>query len=572
MSNDDPAEPVAVVLGRPVSAPAAGRAAAAPDSPHPGAEAPATDGDELLTSSGIPVATTYRPDDVAGIDYRRQVGDPGEVPFTRGIYSEMYRRRPWTMRQYAGYASAEESNRRYRYLLAHGTTGLSVAFDLPTQIGYDSDHPLARGEVGRVGVAIDSLADMRLLFDSIPLDRVTTSMTINSTASILLALYLVVAEEQGVPWEKVGGTVQNDILKEYAARGTYIYPPRHSLKLVTDVIAFCAERVPRFNPISISGYHMREAGSTAVQEVAFTLAHGLAYVEAALGRGLAIDDFAPRLSFFFNAHNNFLEEVAKFRAARRLWAELLRERFAPRDERSLWLRFHTQTAGSTLTAQQPANNVVRVALQALAAVCGGTQSLHTNALDEALGLPTEAAARLAVRTQQVIAHESGIAGVADPLGGSYVVEAWTDEIVHRARAYIARIDELGGALTALEGGFQQREIADAAYLHQLAVEEGREKVVGVNAFAADGSEIEVPTEVLAIDPAAERAQVERLHAWREGRDGPRAAAALAALSAAAVEERNVMPAILDAVRAAATLGEIADALRKVYGEYADTPV
>jgi methylmalonyl-CoA mutase N-terminal domain/subunit len=572
MSNDDPVEPVAVVLGRPGSAPAAGRAAAAPDSPHPGAEAPATDGDELLTSSGIPVATTYRPDDVAGIDYRRQVGDPGEVPYTRGIYPEMYRRRPWTMRQYAGYASAEESNRRYRYLLAHGTTGLSVAFDLPTQIGYDSDHPLARGEVGRVGVAIDSLADMRLLFDSIPLDRVTTSMTINSTASILLALYLVVAEEQGVPWEKVGGTVQNDILKEYAARGTYIYPPRHSLKLVTDVIAFCAERVPRFNPISISGYHMREAGSTAVQEVAFTLAHGLAYVEAALGRGLAIDDFAPRLSFFFNAHNNFLEEVAKFRAARRLWAELLRERFAPRDERSLWLRFHTQTAGSTLTAQQPANNVVRVALQALAAVCGGTQSLHTNALDEALGLPTEAAARLAVRTQQVIAHESGIAGVADPLGGSYVVEAWTDEIVHRARAYIARIDELGGALTALEGGFQQREIADAAYLHQLAVEEGREKVVGVNVFAADGSEIEVPTEVLAIDPAAERAQVERLHAWREGRDGPRAAAALAALSAAAVEERNVMPAILDAVRAAATLGEIADALRKVYGEYADTPV
>jgi methylmalonyl-CoA mutase, N-terminal domain len=560
MSNDDPGKPAAAVLGGP-PAPATAPSGAAPEG----------GGDVLQTSSGIPIGTVYRPGDVAGIDYRRQVGDPGEVPFTRGIYREMYRRRPWTMRQYAGYASAEESNRRYRYLLAHGTTGLSVAFDLPTQIGYDSDHALARGEVGRVGVAIDSLADMRLLFDKIPLDRVTISMTINSTASILLALYLAVAEEQGVPWEKVGGTVQNDILKEYAARGTYIYPPRHSLKLVTDVIAFCAERVPRFNPISISGYHMREAGCTAVQEVAFTLAHGLVYVGAALERGLAIDDFAPRLSFFFNAHNNFLEEVAKFRAARRLWAELLRERFAPRDERSLWLRFHTQTAGSTLTAQQPANNVVRVTLQALAAVCGGTQSLHTNALDEALGLPTEAAARLAVRTQQVIAHESGIAAVADPLGGSYVVEAWTDDIVRRARAYVARIDGLGGALAALEAGFQQREIADAAYRHQLAVEEGRETVVGVNLFAAAESEIEVPTEVLAIDPEAERAQVERLRAWRAARDGPRAAAMLAVLAAAAAEERNVMPAILDAVRAACTLGEIADTLRTVYGEYTDTP-
>jgi methylmalonyl-CoA mutase N-terminal domain/subunit len=524
------------------------------------------------TSSGIPIAATYRPADLAGIDYRRAVGDPGEYPFTRGIYPDMYRRRQWTMRQYAGYASAEESNRRYRYLLAHGTTGLSVAFDLPTQIGYDSDHPLARGEVGRVGVAIDSIADMRRLFEGIPFERVTTSMTINATASILLALYLAVAEEQGVPWEKVGGTVQNDILKEYAARGTYIYPPRRSLRLVTDVIAFCAERVPRFNPISISGYHMREAGSTAVQEVAFTLAHGLAYVEAALGHGLAIDDFAPRLSFFFNAHNNFLEEVAKFRAARRLWAELLRERFAPRDERSLWLRFHTQTAGSTLTAQQPANNVVRVALQALAAVCGGTQSLHTNALDEALGLPTEEAARLALRTQQVIAHESGVAGVADPLGGSYVIEAWTDEIARRAREYIRRIDEMGGALAALESGFQQREIADAAYRYQIAVEEGREKVVGVNVFAAaaGGAEAESPTAMLAIDPAAERAQVEKVRALREGRDAARAAAALAALAAAAAEERNVMPPILDAVRAECTLGEIADALRKVFGEYRDT--
>jgi methylmalonyl-CoA mutase N-terminal domain/subunit len=564
MAKDQRSERPAATLGPP---------AAAGEDPDP--VAPARE-----TSSGIPVATTYRPTDVAAIDYRRQVADPGEFPFTRGIYPDMYRRRHWTMRQYAGYASAEESNRRYRYLLAHGTTGLSVAFDLPTQIGYDSDHPLARGEVGRVGVAIDSIEDMRRLFQGIPLDRVTTSMTINSTASILLALYLAVAEEHGVPWEKVGGTVQNDILKEYAARGTYIYPPRHSLKLVTDVIAFCAERVPRWNPISISGYHMREAGSTAVQEVAFTLSHGLAYVEAALARGLAIDEFAPRLSFFFNAHNNFLEEVAKFRAARRLWAELVRERFAPRDERSLWLRFHTQTAGSTLTAQQPANNVVRVALQALAAVCGGTQSLHTNALDEALGLPTEEAARLALRTQQVIAHESGVAAVADPLGGSYVIEAWTDDIARRARDYIRRIDEMGGALAALEAGFQQREIADAAYLYQIAVEEGREKVVGVNVFAAGSASAtpspsspdrEAPTEVLVIDPQAERAQVDRVRALRERRDGARATAALAALAAAAAEERNVMPGILEAVRAQCTLGEVADTLRSVYGEYSDPP-
>jgi methylmalonyl-CoA mutase N-terminal domain/subunit len=524
---------------------------------------------DLATSSGIPVAPTYRPGDVAALDYARQVGDPGEFPYTRGLYADMYRHRHWTMRQYAGYSSAEESNRRYRYLLSQGTTGLSVAFDLPTQIGYDSDHALARGEVGRVGVAIDSLDDMRRLLADIPLDRVTTSMTINSTAAILLSLYLAVAEEQNVPWEKVGGTVQNDILKEYAARGTYIYPPRHSLKLVTDVIAFCAERVPKFNPISISGYHMREAGSTAVQEVAFTLAHALAYVEAALARGLAIDEFAPRLSFFFNAHNNFLEEVAKFRAARRLWAELVRERFAPRDERSLWLRFHTQTAGSTLTAQQPNNNVVRVAIQALAAVCGGTQSLHTNALDEALGLPTQPAARLALRTQQVIAHESGVAGVADPLGGSYVIEAWTDDIVTRARAYIARIDEMGGALAGLEAGFQQREIADAAYQYQIAVEEGREKVVGVNVFNTEAT-TEAATEILTIDPEGERAQVERLQALRARRDAPRAEAARHALTAAAAEDRNVMPAILDAVRAHCTLGEIADTLRAVYGEYTDT--
>jgi len=516
------------------------------------------------TSSEIPVQPFYRPADAAEIPYAEKIGDPGAFPYTRGLYADMYRKRHWTMRQYAGYSSAAESNKRYRYLLSQGTTGLSVAFDLPTQIGYDSDHALARGEVGRVGVAIDSIDDMRRLFAEIPLDKVTTSMTINATAGILLSLYLVVAEEQGVAWTKVGGTVQNDILKEYAARGTYIYPPGPSLKLVTDVIAFCAERVPKWNTISISGYHMREAGSTAVQEVAFTLAHGLTYVQAALDRGLAIDDFAPRLSFFFNAHNNFLEEVAKFRAARRLWAELVRERFAPKDPRSLWLRFHTQTAGSTLTAQQPGNNVVRVAIQALAAVCGGTQSLHTNSLDEALGLPTEEAARLALRTQQVIAHESGVADVADPLGGSYVIEAWTDEIVRRSRDYIRRIEEMGGSLVALENGFQQKEIADAAYRDQLAVEEGRSKVVGVNAFQAVG---EAPTEVLRIDPAAERDQVERLHALRARRDAARTEAVLKVLGEAAREDRNLMPPILDCVRAEATLGEISDALRGVYGEY-----
>jgi methylmalonyl-CoA mutase, N-terminal domain len=520
--------------------------------------------DERQTSSEIPVRRFYRPDDLKGIPYGEKLGDPGRYPYTRGLYPDMYRKRHWTMRQYAGYSSAAESNRRYRYLLSQGTTGLSVAFDLPTQIGYDSDAPMARGEVGRVGVAIDSIEDMRLLFDGIPLDQVTTSMTINATAAILLSLYLAVAEVQGVAWEKVGGTVQNDILKEYAARGTYIYPPKPSLKLVTDIIAFCADRVPKWNTISISGYHMREAGCTAVQEVAFTLANGLTYVQAALDRGLPIDEFAPRLSFFFNAHNNFLEEVAKFRAARRLWAELLQERYAPKDPRSLWLRFHTQTAGSTLTAQQPMNNVVRVAIQALAAVCGGTQSLHTNSLDEALGLPTEEAARLALRTQQVIAHESGVADVADPLGGSYVIEAWTEEIVQRARDYIRRIEGMGGALAGIERGFQQREIADAAYRYQMAVEGKRELVVGVNVFHAEG---EPPTEILQIDPAAEREQAERVRALRGRRDADRAAAASQALQAAAREDRNLMPPILDCVRAEVTLGEISNALREVYGEY-----
>jgi methylmalonyl-CoA mutase N-terminal domain/subunit len=516
------------------------------------------------TTSGIEVKSVYRPEDVEDVGYGERIGDPGEFPFTRGLYPEMYRARRWTMRQYAGYASASESNRRYRYLLEHGTTGLSVAFDLPTQIGYDSDSRLAAGEVGRVGVAIDSIDDMRRLFDGIPLDRVTSSMTINATAAILLALYLAVAEEQGVPWERLGGTVQNDILKEYAARGTYIYPPGPSMKLVTDVIEFCSREVPRWNTVSVSGYHMREAGCTAVQEVAFTLAAGLAYVEAAVSRGLDVDDFAPRVSFFFNAHSNFLEEVAKFRAARRLWAELLEERFAPKDERSLWLRFHTQTAGSTLTAQQPKVNVVRTTIQALAAVCGGTQSLHTNAYDEALGLPTEETARLAVRTQQVIAHESGAADAADPLGGSWLIEAWTDEIARRAREYIERIDEMGGALAGIERGFQQREIADAAYRWQQAVERGEERVVGVNVHRAED---ETPEEILTIDPEGEARQVARLRAFRERRDGERAEAALAALEAAAREDRNLMPPILEAVRAEATLGEISDRLRTVYGEH-----
>jgi methylmalonyl-CoA mutase N-terminal domain/subunit len=511
------------------------------------------------TPSGIQLAPWYGPEGAAA-----PPPAPGEFPFTRGLYPDMYRRRLWTMRQYAGYSDAAESNRRYRFLLDQGTTGLSVAFDLPTQIGYDSDHPMARGEVGRVGVAIDSIADMRRLFEAIPLDRVTTSMTINATAPILLALYVAVAEENGVPRAALGGTVQNDLLKEYAARGTYIYPPQASMKIATDVIEFCAREMPKWNPISISGYHIREAGSTAVQEVAFTIAHGLAYVDAALERGLAIDDFAPRLSFFFNAHNHFLEEVAKFRAARRLWAEVVRERYAPRDERSLWLRFHTQTAGSMLTAQQPEVNVVRVAIQALAAVCGGTQSLHTNSRDEALGLPTEEAARLALRTQQVIALESGVAEVADPLGGAWAIEALTGEIVAGARDYLRRIDELGGALAALEKGFEQKEIAEAAYRWQLDVEQGRRPVVGVNCHRL-GDEPEA--EVLALDPRAEDEQVARLESFRAARDRHRVEAALAALERAAREDRNVLPPILDAVRAEATLGEVADALRAVFGEH-----
>jgi methylmalonyl-CoA mutase N-terminal domain/subunit len=516
----------------------------------------------FVTSSGFEVEPVYGSWDVPGVEER--LGLPGEYPFTRGIYPSMYRGRLWTMRQYAGYASAEESNRRYRYLLQQGQTGLSVAFDLPTQIGYDSDDALARGEVGRVGVAIDTLQDMETLLAGIPLDKVSVSMTINATAAILLAMVLAVARRQGVGWDELSGTVQNDILKEYIARGTYRFPPRPSLRLITDLFAFCGAQVPRWNTISISGYHIREAGATAVQEVAFTLANAREYVRAALAAGLAIDEFAPRLSFFFAAHNNFLEEVAKFRAARRMWARMMREEFAARDPRSWLLRFHTQTAGSTLTAQQPESNIVRVAVQAMAAVAGGTQSLHTNAMDEALALPTEGAVRVALRTQQVIAHESGLADVADPLGGAWVVEAWTDRIEEEARAYLGKIDAMGGALPAIERGFQQREIHEAAYRTQRAIEAGEQLVVGVNCFRVDKED---PIPAFRMDEASQRSQVHRLEAVRERREALRVRSALAALEEAARGSDNLVPIILEAVQAYATIGEISSTLVRVFGEY-----
>jgi len=509
----------------------------------------------------------FNPYNTREIEYEKDLGAPGEFPYTRGIYPNMYRGRLWTMRQYAGYATAEESNARYKYLLAQGTTGLSVAFDLPTQIGLDSDDPLAHGEVGKVGVAIDSLADMERLFDGIPLAEVSTSMTINATAAVLLSLYLAVARKQGVPFDKVRGTLQNDILKEYIARGTYIYPPGPSLRLVTDTFGFCAREVPNWNTISISGYHIREAGSTAVQEVAFTLADGITYVEAALAAGLAIDDFAPRLSFFFNAHNNLLEEIAKFRAARRLWARIMREHFQARDPRSLMLRFHTQTAGSSLTAQQPEVNVVRTTIQALAAVLGGTQSLHTNSMDEALALPTESAARLALRTQQVIAYESGVVETADPLGGSYAIEHLTDEIEAGAVEYLKKIETMGGMLRAIEIGYVQREIQEAAYRYQKAVEAQEQVVVGVNRFQLED---EPPVNVLRIDPALEEAQVERVRALREQRDNSAVTAALNKLKQAASTDENLLPRILECVEAYATVGEISNALREIWGEYRET--
>jgi len=519
------------------------------------------------TVSGIRLQRAYTPLDWDEGAYADQLGMPGCFPFTRGVQPTMYRSRFWTMRQYAGFGSAEDTNKRYRYLLEQGQTGLSVAFDLPTQMGYDSDHPMARGEVGKVGVAISSLEDMETLFAGIPLDKVSTSMTINATAGILLAMYCVVAEKRGIDIAKLQGTIQNDILKEYVARGTYVFPPRPSLRLVTDVIAWCAAHVPRWNTVSVSGYHMREAGATAVQEVAFTLADGLEYIKAATGAGLAIDKFAPRLSFFFAAHSNILEEVAKFRAARRLWARLLRERWNASDE-SCKLRFHTQTGGVTLTAQQPDNNVVRVAYQALAAVLGGTQSLHTNSRDEALALPSQDSVTIALRTQQILAHESGTADVVDPLAGSYMVESLTDEIEQRAAELIRRVEEMGGATAAIERGFMQQEIADSAYRYQQAVETGRRIVVGVNKYVdgTGGSGVQ-RFELLKVDPALEKRRAEELARFRQTREQATVRAALSVLAETATGTANLMDAILSAVRAGATVGEVTDALRSVFGEY-----
>jgi methylmalonyl-CoA mutase N-terminal domain/subunit len=520
--------------------------------------------ERFATTSGIEIKRLYDPGDTAGMDYESDLGFPGEYPFTRGVQPTMYRGRLWTMRQYAGFGTAEESNRRYRYLLEQGQTGLSVAFDLPTQMGRDPDHPLARGEVGRVGVAISSLADMETLLKDLPLDKISTSMTINATASILLALYLVVAEKQGVGWDKLNGTIQNDVLKEYVARGTYIYPPRQSMRIITDIFEFATREVPNWNTISISGYHIREAGSTAAQELAFTLADGIAYVDAAVKSGLDVDAFAARLSFFFNVHNNFFEEIAKFRAARRLWARIMKERFGAKDPRSMMLRFHAQTAGMTLTAQQVENNVVRVSVQALAAVLGGAQSLHTNSKDEALALPTEASARTALRTQQVIAYESEVADTIDPLAGSYYVESLTRELEEKASEYLARIDDLGGAVAAIERGFMQREIQNAAYSYQREIETRQRIIVGVNQFIS--TETETP-DLLRVNPELEEKQRERVARVRAERDSAAAAQAVKRVTQAAADGSNLMPPIIEAVRRHATLGEIADAMREVFGQH-----
>ena len=521
------------------------------------------------TSSHIPIRPLYEPSNLDGRDQQAEVGYPGQYPFTRGVQATMYRGRLWTMRQYAGMGDAEESNKRYKYLLANGTTGLSVAFDLPTQIGLDSDHRLALGEVGKVGVAIDSIEDMQRLFDGIDLTAISTSMTINATASILLALYVAVGRRQGAEIRKLSGTVQNDVLKEYIARGTYIYPPRQAMRIITDLFAWANQNVPEWNTISISGYHMREAGSTAVQEVAFTLANGIAYVQAAIDAGLDIDQFASRISFFFNAHNNFLEEVAKFRAARRMWARIMRNEFKAKHPRSWMLRFHTQTAGSTLTAQQPENNIVRTALQALAAILGGTQSLHTNSYDEALALPTEQAARIALRTQQIVAYESGVPQTIDPLAGSYYIETLTNEIETRANAYLEKIADLGGMIKALERGYAQQEIQNAAYEYQQKVDSDQAVVVGVNRFAVD-EEKAIP--IQHIDETLERRQVERLRALRARRDPKVWQASLEQIESAARSGGNLMPHILAAVEAYATVGEISDTMRKVFGEYKEAVV
>ncbi len=534
----------------------------------PASKSPALDAKRASTA-GLPMESVIAPSDRSDWDAERDLGYPGQFPFTRGIYPTMYRGRLWTMRQYAGFGTAVESNKRYRYLLGQGQTGLSVAFDLPTQIGMDSDHALAQGEVGKVGVAIDSLEDTQTLFDGIPLERISTSMTINSTAAILLALYVAVAKQQGANLARLSGTVQNDILKEYIARGTYIYPLRPAMRIVTDVFAWCRSEIPNWNAISISGYHIREAGSTEVQEVAFTLANAIAYVEAALSTGLQVDKFAPQLSFFFNAHNEFLMQIAKFRAARRLWARTMRDRFGARDPRSMMLRFHAQTAGSALTAQQPENNLARVAIQCLAAVLGGCQSLHANALDEALALPTEQSALLALRTQQIIAHETGITNTIDPVAGSYVIEKLTDEIESGARAYVAKIDALGGMLRAIEMGYVQLEIQKSAYDYQQSVERGEQIVIGVNRFQ---SEEEQPIPTLRIDPEIERLQIERLRALRARRDAAKSRAAIDEVERRARTTANLMPAILAAVEAYATVGEISDALRRVFGEYQESVV
>ena len=517
--------------------------------------------EKFYTSSDLEIDPVYTPEDVDGFDYARDLGYPGEYPFTRGVQPNMYRGRIWTIRQYAGFGTAEETNQRYRYLLEQGQTGLSVAFDLPTQIGYDSDHPLSRGEVGKVGVAIDSLHDMEILFQNIPLDKVSTSMTINSTAPVLLAMYIALGRKQGVDEAQLNGTVQNDILKEYIARGTHIFPPRPSMRLTTDIFAYCAQRVPRWNTISISGYHIREAGSTAAQEIGFTLANGIAYVKAAIDAGLSVDAFAPRLSFFFNSHLNFFEEVAKFRAARRLWARIMKEEFDAKNPRSWMLRFHTQTAGCTLTAPQPHNNIVRTALEALAATLGGTQSLHTNSFDEAYAPPSESAVTVAMRTQQILAHESGVADVVDPLGGSYFIEHLTDNLEKHAEEYIGKIGSLGGAVVAIEQGYQQREIQDSSYRYQKEIETGRRTVVGVNKFVSPYPGIEG---LLRVKPEVEQTQKERTARVRKDRDNQKAERALKRLEDAAQGTDNTMPAFLECAESYATLGEMCDVLRRVF--------
>ncbi|MBT1248414.1 MULTISPECIES: methylmalonyl-CoA mutase family protein [unclassified Thermosipho (in: thermotogales)] len=523
---------------------------------------------EFKSTSGYEFRRLYTPVDIEGFNYLEDLGFPGSYPFTRGVQPTMYRARFWTMRQYAGFGTAEESNKRYKYLLEQGQMGLSVAFDLPTQIGYDSDDPMAEGEVGKVGVAIDSLEDMEVLFDGIPLDKVSTSMTINSTASILLAMYIAVAEKQGVPMEKLSGTIQNDILKEYIARGTYIFPPQPSMRIITDIFEFCSKNMPKWNPISISGYHIREAGSTAVQEVAFTLADAIAYVETAIKAGLDPNVFGRRLSFFFAAHNNFLEEIAKFRAARRLWAKIMKERFGVTNEKAMMLRFHTQTGGSTLTAQQPLNNIIRVTLQALAAVLGGTQSLHTNSYDEALGLPTEESVRIALRTQQIIAYESGVADTIDPLGGSYVIESLTNKIEEEAMKYIEKIDAMGGMVKAIETGYVQKEIHESAYKMQLSIENEEEIIVGVNKFQIE--EDLSQKEVLKVKPELEEKQKAKLKKLKEKRDNEKVKKVLLNVKKAASSDENLMPYIIEAVKSYATVGEISNALREVFGEYTET--